>query len=133
MNHITTNTNKIQLYNSHYTLFCNNINPSLKLEIGIEQNESVNNTFFSDWKAPSTYGLNNSKRIIPEHYFENDKKYYFKEIDMYYELIKDIRNLRPLNDIQMSYIKTLPKEKILELLDVYNLCLKTIDEALSNK
>jgi hypothetical protein len=28
--------------------------------------------------------------------------------------------LKPLNEIQLNYIKTLPKEKILELLEIYN-------------
>jgi hypothetical protein len=45
-----------------------------------------------DWEPPSTYGLNNSERIIPQHYFEQDNQS-FKEIDMFYELTKDIRNL----------------------------------------
>lgn len=82
-----------------------------------------------NWKPPTTYGLCNSKRLIPEHYFEPNNKS-FKEIDMFYELTKDIRNLKPLNDLQLEYIKTLPKEKIVEVLDIYNQCLKNINELL---
>lgn len=123
MNPITPNTNNIQLYNEHYTLFCNNINPSLKKDLGLEEPTVP---FFSDWIPPTTYGLNNSERIIPEHYFEEITG--FKEIDMFYELSKDIRNMKPLNKIQLSYVKKLPKEKIIELLKIYNICLKTINE-----
>lgn len=50
---------------------------------------------------------------------------------MFYELTKDIRNLKPLNRIQLDYIKTLPKEKILEIVEIYNLCLKNIEEFLA--
>ena len=51
---------------------------------------------------------------------------------MFYELTKDIRNLKPLNEIQLTYVKNLPKEKIIELLEIYNLCLKTINQALND-
>ena len=100
-----TKQNKIQIYNNHYTLFCNNLNPSLKTLIGLE-NDSRNH-FFTDWQPPATYGLENSERIIPEHYF--DSTLGFNEINMFDELIKDIRNMKPLNDIQLNHVKKLPK------------------------
>jgi hypothetical protein len=120
---------QIENYNIHYNLFCSNINPSLKKELGINIDENfILNT---DWKPPTEYGLNNSERIIPEHYFENENKS-FKEIDLFYELSKDIRNLKPLNEIQLTYIKTLPKDKIFELLQIYNLCLTNINHLMEN-
>jgi len=125
---IQENSNKINAYTQHYNLFCYNINSSLKKELCIEYNDKEE-YLKSDWKPPSTYGLNNSERIIPQHYFEPNNKS-FKEIDMFYELTKDIRNLQPLTDIKLNYIKSLPKEKIIELLELYNLCLKNINELL---
>lgn len=122
-----TKMNKINIYNEHYTLFCNNINPSLKKELGIENVNDSN--FISDWKPPTTYGLNNSERILPEHYFKSNHKT-FNQIDMFYEITKDIRNLKPLEELQLMYIKNLPKEKIVELLEIYNNCFKSINELL---
>lgn len=118
------NPDNMMVYNDHYYLFCKNINPSLQKELGIQVDATAG--LKSDWKPPSTYGLDNSKRVIPEHYFDTK----FKEIDMYYEITKDIRNLHPLSEIQLDYIKTLPKENIIELLDIYNICLKTISSFL---
>ena len=70
---------------------------------------------------------NNLQRIIQKHYLE--QKYdSFKELDMFYELTKDIRNFKPLNEIQLTYVKKLSKEKIIELLKIFNICLKTITE-----
>lgn len=108
------------VYSDNYKLFCKNINPSLQKELGINYHIDVTNT---DWTPPNTYGLNNSERTIPEHYFSEK----FKEIDMFYELTKDIRNLHPLTELQLNYIKTLPREKIIELLDLFNTCLHAIN------
>ena len=121
------NSRNINTYNQHYTLFCNNLNSSLQKELGIK---NINDIYPCDWEPPTEYELNNSNRIIPEHSFEKDNK--FKDIDMFYELTKDIRNLKPLNEIQLKYVKTLPKEKVIELLEIYNLCLKNINSLLEN-
>ena len=74
------------------------------------------------------YGLNNSDKIIPSHYFNQDEK--FKDIDLFYELTKDIRNLKPLSNQQLEYVNTLPKEKIINLLNIYNECLDNINNIL---
>ena len=121
---INSETNK---YNEHYNLFCKNINPSLKKELGIKCDDDYQNYLKNDWEPPETYGLNNSERIIPQHYFNSNYKY-FKDVDMFYELTKDIRNLQPLNKIQLNYVKKLPKEKIIELIEIYNSCLKNMNE-----
>ena len=122
------NTN-INTYNEHYNLFCTNINPSLQRELGIQYLN--NNTYIqkTDWNPPNTYGLQNSERIIPKHYFENNNNC-FKEIDMFYELTKDIRNLKPLTKIQLDYVKTLKREQIIELLEIYNCCLDSVTQLL---
>lgn len=49
-----------------------------------------------------------------------------KEFDQIYELEKKIRNMQPLTKEQIDYVKTLPKEKIIELLEIYNLCMESL-------
>jgi hypothetical protein len=120
--------NEMNMYNQHYELFCRNINTALQKELGLQFSNNDHQYLNIDWKPPATYGLNNSARVIPEHYFDSNGQ--FKEIDMFYELMKDIRNLKPLTSLQLEYVKTLPKEKIIELLDIYNLCLKNVNEIL---
>ena len=66
---------QIYLYNDHYTLFCNNINPSLKKEVGIINNFDNNDFLNSDWKPPSISGLNNSERTS---FVKQDTKSIFK-------------------------------------------------------
>jgi len=122
-------SNKIDLYYEHYHLFCNNINPSFRKELGIEINDNHDHNLQTDWKPPSNYGLSNSERIIPQHYFERNQK--SMDIDMFYELTKDIRNLKPLNHVQLNFIKTLPKEKVMEIIELYNLCLQNMEEFLN--
>ena len=46
---------------------------------------------------------------------------------MFYEIIREIRNLKELNETQLEYIKTLPKEKLIELLLLYNNCFYSIN------
>ena len=117
------------IYINHYKLFCNNINPSLKKELNINDDivyqDSLDN-LINIWIPPTTYGLNNSERIIPIHYFDDNND--SLNINMFYELTKDVRNLIPLNEIQLNYVKTLPRQKIIELLELYNFCLKNINK-----
>jgi hypothetical protein len=47
---------------------------------------------------------------------------------MFYELKKDVRNLTPLTNIQLNYVKTLTKEQIVELLEIYNNCLESMND-----
>lgn len=119
---------QLDVYYNHYHLFCKNINQSIKIELGIEIDDN-NTNLKNNWKPPSKYGLDNSERIIPLHYLERNTK--ITELDMFYELTKDIRNLKPLTHIQLNYIKTLPKEKVLEIIELYNLCLKNMEEFLA--
>lgn len=116
--------NNIKNFYKHYSLFYTNLNESLKKELGLnyENNDNEEN---NKWVPPTEYGLNNSKRIITEHYVCKDKN--FNEIDMFNELKKDIRNFRPLEKIQLDYIKTLNNEQILELINIYNECLISVN------
>lgn len=47
-------------------------------------------------------------------------------IEKIYDLEKEIRNMRPLTKEQLEYVKTLPKEKIIELLELYNLSMECL-------
>ena len=117
------------IYINHYKLFCNNINPSVKKELNINDDIVYQNSLdnlINNWIPPTTYGLNNSERIIPIHYFYDNND--ILNINMFYELTKDVRNLIPLNEIQLNYVKTLPLKKIIELLELYNFCLQNINE-----
>ena len=120
------------IYINHYKLLCNNINHSLKKELNINDDIEYQNSLdnlINNWIQPTTYGLNNSERIIPIHYFDDNND--SLNINMFYELTKDIRNCIPLNEIQLNYVKTLPREKIIELLELYNLCLHNITEIIN--
>lgn len=115
--------NKInENYIEHYKMFCNNISPSIRQELGLLKDDEI--TVKSNWIPPTTFGLTNSQRIIPAHYFTKE----FKEIDMFYEISKDIRNLHPLKQEQLNYIKMLPKEKIIELIELYNHCFICVEK-----
>jgi hypothetical protein len=132
---LNNNTNNINLHlynqnlnilNDHYNLFCNNISSNIRKELNMKDDTIQELSINSDWNIPITYGLNNSERIIPQHYFDTNLP--FKDIDMFYELTKDIRNLKPLDSIQLNYISTLPKDKILELIEIYNTCLQSVSQ-----
>ena len=43
-----------------------------------------------------------------------------------YDLEKEIRNMQPLTKEQLEFVKTLPKEKIIELLELYNLSMECL-------
>ena len=57
---------------------------------------------------------------------EYEKKH-IDDNNMFYEIIREIRNLKELNKEQLEYIKTLPNEKLLELLLIYNNCFYSIN------
>lgn len=88
--------------------------------------DSLSTFINSNGKIPQTYGLNNYERTIGQHYFVSDKKN--KEIDMFYELTKNIRNFKPLDSNQLNYVTNLPKDKILELIQIYNTCFHSVNQ-----
>lgn len=112
---------------SHYTLFCNNINEAIKKEIGLNTvNDSIH--INTNWTPPTTYGLCNSEPIIPSYYINKENP--CQEIDLFYELTKDIRNLKPLCKSQLDYIKTLDKEQVVKIINIYNECLYAVTNML---
>lgn len=64
------------------------------------------------WQPPSTHGLDNGgQRIIPEYYLTTNMKDNLLTIDYHYMILDDIRNLRPLNEHQLTYIQTTLSEE----------------------
>jgi len=51
-------------------------------------------------------------------------------IDKYYELTKNIRNLIPLKNEEYEYIKTLSNDKLLDIINIYNLHITNINNIL---
>lgn len=60
--------------------------------------------------------------------FELDKTNHSHSDISFYELVKDIRNLKKLSPQQMQYIKSLPDNKKMELFEIYNECFMRISE-----
>jgi len=82
------------------------------------------------WEPPKEPGLHNSNRIIPSYYQLDKNPSKIIDID-YYNIIKDdIRNFRPLNNYKLEYIKDLSPEFKNELFDIFNDCLKSIEQIL---
>jgi hypothetical protein len=82
------------------------------------------------YEPPREHGLSNCNVIIPSYYVKNQSKLF--TID-YFEIIKDdIRNCRILNEYQLKYIKEVcsTEEKNI-LIDIYNICIKSINDLLS--
>jgi hypothetical protein len=79
-------------------------------------------------KSPKQHGLENADVIIPSYY--EIHKYPSKIFNLdYYEIIKDdIRNYRELNKYQMEYIKEIKDVYKYELIELYNKCIKSINE-----
>jgi hypothetical protein len=49
---------------------------------------------------------------------------------IYYDLMKNIRNGEPLTYDEMSFIKTLPSENLIEIIHIYNINMEQIKEFL---
>ena len=83
-----------------------------------------------DYIPPKENGLLNSDIIIPSYYQLHKHPSKIFNID-YYEIIKDdIRNIRPLNKYQLEYIKELSHEYKIELINIFNDCIKTFSDCL---
>ena len=73
----------------------------------------------SDWSPPKQHGLQNSRQII-HPWFINNVILRGEPIN-YLEILKDdIRNFRPLDKIQLDYLKKLEKEDLLDIIQIYN-------------
>lgn len=52
---------------------------------------------------------------------------------IYYEINKDIRNYKKLSPSENEFIKKLPKENLLEIIETYDSCIENIDNIINNK
>ena len=97
----------------------------LSKEFGIDE---INYDEIINWTPPKQHGLNNCNVIIPQYYHLHKHPSKIFKID-YYEIIKDdIRNFRTLNKYQLEYINDLSHECKIELIDIFNNCIKAINE-----
>jgi hypothetical protein len=83
-------------------------------------------------EAPKQHGLVNSNFIIPEYYqlYKHPSKIF--KMDYYNIIQDDIRNCRILNEYQLKYIKDLPDELKNELFDIFNECLKILNDLIND-
>ena len=117
-----------------YNWFCNQISPTLAKELDMDTHY-VADKDVSDWHPPTTHGLNNSSRVFPEYYLTGKVLAgNLLEIDFYFTIVDDIRNLRKLSPYQQTFIRSLPDEKKQELLEEYRACVESIiDNILSEE
>jgi len=92
-------------HNSDYKIICKRMNPQLANLVGVSCCHSfVENTEHPTYVAPSFHGLENSPRIIPNYYLTTNMKNGLLTVDYHFTILDDIRNLRPLNPVQLKYI-----------------------------
>jgi hypothetical protein len=85
-----------------------------------------------DYDPPVQHGLSNCNAIIPEYYQLHKHPSRIFKLD-YFEIIKDdVRNCRILNEYQMKYIKEVPEECKNELFDIFNECLKVLNDLINS-
>lgn len=49
----------------------------------------------------------------------------------YYDIMNDIRNMRVLTDIQREQMTKLSRKRLFEIIDVYNLIMRNVNEVFS--
>jgi hypothetical protein len=109
------------------SLHCKNIAPALAEDIGITPHPSRFPSGVDEWIPPETHGLENSQRIIPHYYLTSkrlDNRIF--EIDYFNIIVDDVRNVRRLNPYQMEYIRQLPDEDKMEIIEEFNSMWDTI-------
>jgi len=94
-----------------------------------------------DWHPPLKSGLSNSEPILPIYYLKKinyildgrEQETAYIHID-YLNVIKDdIRNLRKLNNYQLSFIKNdLLDDDKNEIIDLMNECLNSLHEVIES-
>jgi hypothetical protein len=92
-------------HDSDYKMICKRMNPQLANLVGVSCCHSfVENNEHPTYVAPSFHGLENSPRIIPNYYLTTNMKNGLLTVDYHFTILDDIRNLRPLNPVQLKYI-----------------------------
>jgi len=86
------------------------------------------------WVPPDKHGLENSDRIIPIFYIpSNMTKNNILRVDYHYMILDDIRNVRPLNEYQLNYIKNyLQESEKHSIIEEFNNVILSYGEILSN-
>ena len=117
-----------------YNWFCNQISPQLAEDLDIDTHYTANK-HASEWHPPSTHGLTNSSRVFGDYYLTGkDLVGKLFDVDFYFTIVDDIRNLRKLSPYQQTFIRSLPDEKKQELLEEYRACVESIiDNILSGE
>lgn len=91
-------------------IMCTNMDPQLAKLLGItldtEESQEESQT---KWTPPSTFGLSNSNRII------NDRSN-----EIFEEIKTCVLMKQSLNDEQLDYIKHIDKDKLYEIIFIYN-------------
>jgi len=102
---------------------------SLSRQFGLEEMKIDENIIL---EPPKQYGLVNSDVIIPSYYDLHNKPSKIFDID-FFEIIKDdIRNYRELNKYQLEYIKEIKDEYKMELIELFNECVKILNDILND-
>lgn len=101
--------------NDNLNFICKNVDPFLAKLMGIIIEEEKNHT---DWKPPTTHGLDNSKEIIHQNYFHN--RTMLEHIDLFDVIKNDIANFRKLSQEKLDYIKNLNHDEKCEIIMIYN-------------
>ena len=69
-----------------------------------------------DWVPPKTHGLGNSFTILQQTYIRKIQR--GEKVD-YFEILKDdVRNMRPLTEHQMEYVKNREKWELIEIIEI---------------
>lgn len=110
--------------------FTTKMNLRLSMEVDAEDMAEIVNNI--DCTAPEKHGIENSERIIP-HYYKYEEKTFSEIRDAdYLNIIKDdIRNMRPLKPFQLEYLKNIDSIKKDEIINLFNECIKCVEDLIS--
>ena len=64
---------------------------------------------------------------IPDLIGVQEAKSVYNYSDAYYKICIDVRNMKTLTSQQMDYVRTLPKDKLVELVEIYNMIMETVN------
>jgi hypothetical protein len=114
---------------SEYSFYC----PQLLTLASGDNTSNILSEYITLQSPPSTSGLDNCNRIIPDYYLLNKLKPGELFKIEYYEIIKDdIKNMRPLSPYHIQYIKDLNDEQKQEIIELFNDSMKAMVNAFMN-
>ena len=114
-------------------LFCPNtkITPNSSFVDIYKKTDDVNNrnintrSMITDISNIESISITSLKHCMNKITIENSQ--------IYYDLMKNIRNGEPLTYIELSFIKILPSENLIEIIHIYNINMGHIKEYVINK